>query len=62
MKKKKVTIEELERILNDDEETPIEIMPDGSIRAKRKTTRKSKLKVLTMRENLGGEYSECIGC
>ena len=61
MKKKKPTITELERILDSDEETPIEILPDGSIRAK-KTKRKPKLKVLTMREDLGGEYGNCFVC
>ena len=54
------TIEELERILDQEEETSIEILPNGEIRA-RGTTGADELggkKPLTMRENLGGEY--CI--
>ncbi|MFA5291516.1 MAG: hypothetical protein WC496_00625 [Phycisphaerae bacterium] len=56
---KKPTIEELEAILDKEEETPIEILPNGEIRAKGQTN-SSELagkKPLTMRENLGGEYS-----
>lgn len=54
--KNKPTIAELEKILNSDTEVPLEILPNGEIRSvKRKRGRPSK-KVLTMRENLGGEY------
>ena len=56
----KPSIEDLERILDDDEEAPIEILPNGEIRELGGSTaaeRKLK-KPLTMRENLGGEYAE----
>lgn len=53
----KPTIRELEKILDAEEDTPIEILPNGEVRAqgqgsKELTTRKP----LTMREDLGGEY------
>ena len=55
---KKPTIEELERILDNDEETTIEILPNGSIREHRKRRgRKPKIKPLTYQEDLGGEYA-----
>lgn len=54
----KPTIEELEAILDREEEIPIEILPNGEIRAKDKTSsiEIGGKKPLTMRENLGGEY------
>lgn len=52
--KKKITIEKLEALLNDEEATPIEILPNGKIRKVRKSKREPK--ILTMKENLGGEY------
>ncbi len=54
----KPTIDELEKILANEEEVPIEILPNGEVRAKNQTSA-SELggkKPLTMRENLGGEY------
>jgi hypothetical protein len=54
----KPTIEELEAILDQEEEIPIEILPNGEIRARNQTS-SSELggkKPLTMREDLGGEY------
>ncbi len=54
---KKPTIAELEAILRNEEEVPIEILPNGEVRAQ--GTGASELggkKPLTMRENLGGEY------
>ena len=51
--KSKPTIEELEKILNSEEDFPIEILPNGKIRRDRKG---KKDKVITMKENLGGEY------
>ena len=54
----KPTIDELEKILANEEEVPIEILPNGEVRAKNQTS-PSELggkKPLTMRENLGGEY------
>ena len=53
MDMKKPTIAELEKLLNAEESKPIRILPDGSIKVGRK--RKSE-KVITMREDLGGEY------
>lgn len=55
---KKPTIEELEAILDREEEIPIEILPNGEIRAKGQTSTDELAgkKPLTMRENLGGEY------
>ncbi|MGD0101019.1 MAG: hypothetical protein ABSC60_11790 [Acidobacteriota bacterium] len=54
---RKPTIQELERLLNREEDTPIEILPNGEIRevGQTKIDLGSK-KPLTMRENLGGEY------
>ena len=54
----KPTIAELEAILESEEEIPIEILPNGEIRAVGQTS-SSEIegkKPLTMRENLGGEY------
>lgn len=55
----KPTIQELERILDQEEEVPIEILPNGEIRAKGQTGagELGGKKPLTMREDLGGEYS-----
>jgi hypothetical protein len=58
----KPTIKELEAILDKEEDVPIEILPNGEIRAKGQT-KPSELgdkKPLTFREDLGGEYSEGI--
>ena len=52
--KKKPTIEQLEKILNSPDEIPIKIMPNGEIRAIKK--RKSKPKILTMREASTMQY------
>lgn len=56
----KPTIYELEKLLNDEEDVPIEILPNGEIRA-RNTTSSAELqgkKPITMREDLGGEYAK----
>jgi hypothetical protein len=55
---KKPTIQELERLLNTEEDTPIQILPNGEIRAVGQTSSSNLAgkKPLTMRENLGGEY------
>ena len=56
----KPTIYELEQLLNDEEDVPIEILPNGEIRA-RNTTSSAELqgkKPITMREDLGGEYTK----
>jgi hypothetical protein len=51
-------IDELERLLNSEEDIPIQILPNGEIRQAGDAT-SSELgnkKPLTMKENLGGEY------
>ncbi len=53
--KKHLTISELEAILDNEEDTPLEILPNGEIRAVG-TGKAMGLKPLTMREDLGGEY------
>ena len=55
---KKPTIHELERLLESEEDTPIEILPNGEIRARGRTDDQERgyRKPLTMREDLGGEY------
>ena len=53
----KPTLDELEKILNSEndwEDNTIEILPNGEIR---KNGKGQMPKVLTMRENLGGEYA-----
>lgn len=56
---KKPSIDELEKILNSEEETLIQIMPNGEVREASKTSSSelSGKKPLTFKENLGGEYS-----
>ena len=55
---RKPTIEELERMLDAEEDTPIEILPNGEIRALGGSdpAERDFKKPLTMREDLGGEY------
>lgn len=57
---RKPTIEELERMLDADEESSIEILPNGEIRMLGGSTSEERRfkKPLTMREDLGGEYAE----
>lgn len=57
------TITELEAILDKEEEVEIEILPNGEVRAKNQTSavELGGRKPLTMREDLGGEYSEMRG-
>jgi len=53
------TIAELEKILDQEEEVEIEILPNGEVRARGETTRQelgNRPKPLTLREDLGGEY------
>ena len=54
------TIAELEAILEKEEQVEIEILPNGEIRARGESTQQELggKKPLTMREDLGGEYSE----
>lgn len=53
------SISELEAILQREDEVEIEILPNGEVRAKDQTTTTERggRKPLTMREDLGGEYS-----
>jgi hypothetical protein len=55
---KKPTIQELERLLNSEEDTPVQILPNGEIRGAGQTSAADLggKKPLTMKENLGGEY------
>ena len=57
---KKPTIHELEAILDREEDSPIEILPNGEVRALggSDAIERGYRKPITMRENLGGEYSE----
>ena len=55
----KPTIAELEKILDSEQETEIEILPNGEVRAKGTGAAETGgKKPLTMREDLGGEYGE----
>jgi hypothetical protein len=58
MMERKPTIDELERMLNTEEDTPIQILPNGEIRETGQASASDLggKKPLTMRENLGGEY------
>jgi hypothetical protein len=55
---KKPTIQELERLLNSEEDTPVQILPNGEIRGAGQTSSADLggKKPLTMKEDLGGEY------
>lgn len=48
----KPTIKELEKLLNSEDKRTIHILPNGEIRA----YKKSNKPLLTHKENLGGEY------
>jgi hypothetical protein len=53
------TIDQLEAILASEEEVPIEILPNGEVRAKGTSLQETGgKKPLTMREDLGGEYGK----
>ena len=57
-RRRRLTITEIESILEREEDAPLEILPNGEIRMfgeSEKAERRSK-KPLTMREDLGGEY------
>ena len=51
-------IDELERLLNSEEDAPIQILPNGEIRevGRTSTAEMGNKKPLTLKENLGGEY------
>lgn len=55
---RKPTIHELEAILEEEEDTPIEILPNGEVRALggSDVLERGARKPITMREDLGGEY------
>jgi hypothetical protein len=50
----RVTIEELERILDGRDDVEIEILPNGEVRSKPKPETQ---KPVTLKNNLGGEYA-----
>jgi hypothetical protein len=54
----KASIDDLERLLNEEEDTPIQILPNGEIRQEGNASASEMggKKPLTMKENLGGEY------
>ena len=54
--KSQIDIDELQRLLNSEEETPIQILPNGEIREVGSIVDTGNKKPLTMKENLGGEY------
>lgn len=59
MASKRMTIDELEKLLNREDECMLQILPNGEVREfneKEKAAARSNKKPLTMRENLGGEY------
>ena len=53
---KRPTISELEGMLDREEDHPIEILPNGEVRAADGRSR-SRRKPITLREDLGGEYA-----
>ena len=55
---RKPTIQELEAILDSEEDAPIEILPNGEVRAMGDSdaAERGYRKPITMREDLGGEY------
>lgn len=58
------TVDELEKLLQSDDEVPLQILPNGEIVAapagygRRGSNEDGPNKPLTYRENLGGEYGE----
>ena len=54
MSKRNPTVEELEKALNDTEEHPIEIMPDGSIKVDRR--KKGRGFVKMFKSNIVSSY------
>lgn len=60
MSKNKLTVLEIEALLERDEEIELRILPNGEIVSIGDTDVDLKdLKPITMRENLGGEYAFC---
>ena len=56
----RLTIDEIEALLNSDDEIELDILPNGEIRASKSKEHTGPLKVLTMREKLGGEYGAAV--
>ena len=58
-KRKKPSIAELEAMFDDEEYVPLEILPNGQVRAlgDSEAAERDFKKPLTMREDLGGEYA-----
>lgn len=59
-KPRRMSIDELEKLLQREDECMLEILPNGEVREfseKEKAKVRSERKPLTMRENLGGEYA-----
>jgi len=56
--KQKPSIDDLARLLNSEEDKPIQILPNGEIReiGQASAAEMGTKKPLTMKENLGGEY------
>lgn len=52
----RLTIDEIEALLNSDTDIELDILPNGEIRANKSKEKVGPFKVLTMREKLGGEY------
>ena len=63
MTPRKPTISELEALLDQEEDIPVEILPNGEIRALGASGAEQLggRKPITMREDLGGEYAKCAG-
>lgn len=60
-KPKRMTIDQIEALLEREEECEIQILPNGEIvRTDGGEIDDLKLKPLTMRENLGGEYAQPV--
>jgi len=59
-KKKMPTIAQLEALLKSEEDVPLTIMPNGEVRRLKgkalKLAQQEKLKPITYKEDLGGEY------
>lgn len=57
---KRLSIDEIEKILMREDEDAIEILPNGEVRVKEGSTLEERggRKPLTMHENLGGEYGD----
>ena len=59
--RRKPTIDELEELLEKEEDVPIEILPNGEIRALGEGSEELQgKKPITMREDLGGEYTTSV--